>query len=115
MRVQCQVAILDPEANKYKVITEKKAEYHRKSDGEYDGFRVKIHFGVDKTKAREVKSKFMSKFPEYAAYEAYQQPNFVIVVGDFPTRVEAFEAYKKIQVEFPNAFIVKEKIKPRRY
>ncbi len=97
---------------KLKVLMDKKAEYHHRTDGEYDGYRIKIHFGTDKTKAREIKAKFLAKHPEYTAYEEYQQPNFVVVVGDFRSKPEAFDLYKKIQGEFPNAFIVKDKIRP---
>jgi hypothetical protein len=99
---------------KLKMLSEKNAEFHRKTEGEYDGYRIKIHFGIDKTAAREVKQKFSAKYPDIPAYEDYKQPNFVIVVGNFRTRVEAHEALKKIQPEFPNAFLIKSKIKPSR-
>ena len=46
------------------------------------------------------------------SYEEYQQPNFVINVGDFKTKLEAFELLKRIQAEFPYAFIVKSKVRP---
>ena len=99
---------------KFKSLSDKNSEFHRKTDGEYDGYRIKIHFGSDKTIAREVKQKFTSKYGDIPAYEDYKQPNFVIVVGNFKTRVEAFEILKKIQSEFPNAFITKSKIKPNK-
>jgi hypothetical protein len=101
----------DTEA-KLKALMEKKADYHKKTDGEYDGYRIKIYFGIDRVKSREVKSKFLSRFPEHSAYEEYQQPNFIIVVGDFKTKPEAFETFKKVQADFPNAFIIKDKIRP---
>lgn len=102
-----------PDADiKLKVLSEKNAEYHKKTDGELDGYRIKIHFGIDKTAAREVKQKFSTLYPDIIPYEEYKQPNFVIVVGDFKTRVEAFEVFKKIQPDFPNAFIIKSKVKP---
>ncbi len=97
---------------KVKQLMDKKASYNRLNNGEYDGFRIKIHFGVDRIKAREIKSKFASKFQDYTPYEDYDQPNFIIVVGDFRTKLEAFEALKKVQIEFPNSFIIKSKIKP---
>jgi len=97
---------------KVKQLMDKKASYNRLNNGEYDGYRIKIHFGVDRIKAREIKSKFTSKFQEYIAYEDYDQPNFIIVVGDFRTKLEAFEALKKVQIEFPNSFIIKSKIRP---
>jgi hypothetical protein len=97
---------------KLKALSDKNAEYHRKTDGEIDGYRIKIHFGIDKTVARDVKQKFSTRYADIPAYEDYKQPNFVIVVGNFKTRLEAFETLKKIQPEFPNAFIVKSKVKP---
>jgi hypothetical protein len=96
---------------KVKQLTEKKATYNRLNNGEYDGYRVKIHFGVDKTKAREIKAKFSAKYSEYITYEDYDQPNFIITIGDFRTKLEAYEAKKKIEAEFPG-FIVKSKIRP---
>lgn len=97
---------------KVKQLIEKKASYNRLNNGEFDGYRIKIHFGVDRVKAREVKTKFAGKFQDYITYEDYDQPNFIITVGDFRTKLEAFEALKKVQAEFPNSFIIKSKIKP---
>lgn len=97
---------------KVRQLIEKKADYHKRTMGEQNGYRVKIHFGVDRDGARSVKSTFLGKYNDVPAYEDYQQPNFVVTVGDFKTKLEAFEFYKKIQPDFPNAFIVKSKIKP---
>lgn len=74
------------------------------------GYRVKIHFGADKTKAKEIKTKFISKFPDVPAYEKYDQPNFNIRVGDFRTKLEAYKFLKVVQLEFPSAFIVQDEI-----
>ncbi len=102
-----------PDADsKLKALIDKNAEFHRKTEGEIDGYRIKIHFGIDKTAAREVKQKFITRYGDVPAYEEYKQPNFVIVVGNFKTRLDAFETFKRIQPEFPNAFIIKSRIKP---
>lgn len=74
------------------------------------GYRVKIHFGADKNKAKEIKAKFMTQFPTVAAYEKYDQPNFNIRVGDFRTKLEAYKFLKELQAEFPSAFIVQDEI-----
>ncbi len=92
-------------------LIEKKAEYHRLTNGETDGYRIKIHFGIEKEVANNIRSKFSAKFSDLSTYQEYQQPNWVVLVGDFKTKLEAFEVLKKIQVEFTNAFIVKEKVK----
>ncbi len=97
---------------KVKALQEKKAEYHRRTNGECDGYRVKIHFSADRSKAELVKAKFDNKYANTPTYIDYQIPNFVIIVGDFKTKLEAYELLKKIQVDFPYAFIVKSKVRP---
>jgi hypothetical protein len=74
------------------------------------GYRIKIHFGADKNKAKEIKAKFISKFPDVPAYEKYDQPNFNIRVGDFRTKLEAYKFLKEVQIEFPSAFLVQDEI-----
>jgi hypothetical protein len=96
---------------KVKALQEKKAEYHRRTNGECDGYRVKIHFSADRSKANEVRARFSSKYNDVPTYEDYQQPNFVVNVGDFKTKLEAYELLKKIQADFPYAFIVKSKVR----
>ncbi len=97
---------------KVKALQEKKAEYHRRTNGECDGYRVKIHFSADRSKANEVKARFSSKYNDVPTHDDYQQPNFVVNVGDFKTKLEAYELLKKIQTDFPYAFIVKSKVRP---
>ena len=97
---------------KVKSLQEKKIEYHKRTNGESDGYRLKIHFSADRTKAKEVKSKFDSKYTDMPTYEDYQQPNFVITVGDYKTKLEAYEALKKIKDDYPYAFIVKSRVRP---
>jgi len=97
---------------KVKSLQEKKIEFHKRTGGESDGYRVKIHFSADKSKAREIQNRFISKYSEVPTYEEYQQPNFVINVGDFKTKLEAYELLKRIKDDFPYAFIVKSKVRP---
>ena len=116
--VFCQLSALFSQENqtqtllKVKALQEKKAEYHKRTAGESDGYRVKIHFSADKTKAREVQVRFSTKYNDVATYEEYQQPNFVVNVGDFKTKLEAYELLKKIKEDYPYAFIVKSKVRP---
>lgn len=93
---------------KIKELVSKHIEVNSKAP--IKGYRIKIHFGSDKNKAKEIKAKFISKFPEIAAYEKYDQPNFNIRVGDFRTKLEAYKALKEIQVEFPSSFLVQDEI-----
>lgn len=98
---------------KVKQLIEKKAEYHRLTNGEQEGYRIKIHFGVEKDQSHAIRTKFAAKFNDLLTYEEYQQPNWVVLVGDFKTKLEAFEHLQKIKPEFPGAFIVKDRVKVR--
>jgi len=98
---------------KVKELVDKKAEYHRLTNGEQEGYRIKIHSGIDRDEAEAMRIKFSTRFTEYRTDKEYLQPNFVVLVGDYRTKLEAYEALKKIRAEFPNTFIVKGKIKVR--
>ncbi|MCX8080715.1 MAG: SPOR domain-containing protein [Bacteroidia bacterium] len=91
-------------------IIQKKSEYHAYTKGKINGYRIKIYFGKSKDEAKLVKSKFQAKFPDIPSYDDYDLPNFVVVVGNFKTKLEATGYLKKIKAEFPTAFIVKDKI-----
>lgn len=100
---------------KVKALQEKKAEYHRRTNGESDGYRVKIHFSADRSKMKEAQLKFSNRYSDVTSYEDYQQPNWVVNVGDFKTKLEAYELLKRIKDDFPYAFIVKSKIRPTKF
>lgn len=102
-----------PTQQKVKQLVEKKAEFHRLTGGQLNGYRINLHFGVDREKSKAVRTKFDARFPEYTTDEEYLQPNWVVMVGNFKTKLEAFAAFKKIRDEFPNAFIVNAKITVR--
>lgn len=93
---------------KIKELVNKHIEVNSKAP--IKGYRIKIHFGSDKNKAKEIKAKFISKFPDISAYEKYDQPNFNIRVGDYRTKLEAYKALKEIQLEFPSSFLVQDEI-----
>lgn len=75
-----------------------------------EGYRIQIHFGGEREKAREIKTRFLGLFPGLNAYESYEQPNFKIRVGDFRTRREAQKYLKSISPEFPSSYIVNDDI-----
>lgn len=91
-------------------LVEKHIQFNEKNNGRISGYRVQIHFGVDRSKARDIKAKFLTSHPGVEAYEKYEQPNFKIKVGDFRTRLESFKFLKEISNEFPGSFIVQDEI-----
>jgi hypothetical protein len=74
------------------------------------GYRVQIHFGSEREKAKEMRARFLKSHPDMNAYELYQQPNFKIRVGDFRTKLEAQRFQKMVMAEFPSSFVVSDDI-----
>jgi hypothetical protein len=50
------------------------------------------------------------KFTDEQAYLLFQEPNYKVRIGDFRTQLDALGYMRKIQVAYPNAFIVYDKI-----
>ena len=85
-------------------------EVKERTDGKTDGWRVKIHFSSDRDKANAVRVAFLNRYPDVPAYEDYAQPLFVVLVGDFRTRMEAYKFLQEIKGDYPAAFIVQDEI-----
>jgi len=73
------------------------------------GYRIHIFSQSGQTarqKMEETRVNFMRNFPDIEAHWDYNTPNFQIFVGDFRTKNEALYHLKKIEKQFPRAFIV---------
>jgi hypothetical protein len=63
-----------------------------------------------KNRATDALAAFQEKFPNVTAYLSFKQPNYRIRVGNFRTKSEAIGFQKSIQADYPNAFVVRDKI-----
>ena len=83
------------------------------SERHLQGYRVRIFFDnrqTARTESEKAVKEFTSKYHGIPAYRSYTNPYFKVTVGDFRTRSEAVELMKRIQYNFPSAFIVRENI-----
>ena len=74
------------------------------------GYRVQIHSGNKKQPANQARSIFLRVHPKTKAHLDYEQPYYRVRVGDFKTKLEALKYKNFIAKEFPNCFIVNDKI-----
>jgi hypothetical protein len=112
--------VLKPADGKVEIVQDEKiiqlSEQYKKmslSNPEVDGYRVQIFFesgSNSKNAAANIKTGFETVFPEIKSYLSYKEPYYRVRVGDFRTLVEAVGFQKKIAVEYPNSFPVKDKI-----
>jgi hypothetical protein len=77
------------------------------------GWRIQIYNSTGKetrSDALQVRSEFLSQYPDLKTYVIYQPPIFKIRVGDFRTREEAYYFYKLIIKDYPVSYMIKDDI-----
>lgn len=78
-----------------------------------DGYRIQITAfsgNNSRNRAEGEKVAFKSNFPGISVYLTYTEPYFKLRVGNYYTRLEAYKDLKRIQLTYPNAYIVPDKI-----
>ena len=96
---------INSDSNIEELLTIQKEESIRK--GGIDGYRVQIYQG-NKDEAYQIKSRFLSFYPNQSAYVTFQTPDFKVRIGDFRTRSEAIKLKYEIKNKFSNPFIVED-------
>lgn len=87
---------------------------NQKEFPEINGFRIQLFYGSgskSQSQASEVQSEFLKLYPEMGCYRVFQTPNFKVRVGDFRTKLAATRFLLDLKQDFPEAFIVEDKIK----
>jgi hypothetical protein len=91
-------------------------EYNRNQDGEM-GYRVQIFFDAGNfslERANSAARQFQNLFPSDTAYISFTEPYYRVRVGDFRTRLEVRGYMQKILKEYPNAFVIRDRIRFRK-
>jgi hypothetical protein len=87
--------------------------YNKSQDG-IMGFRVQIFFDAGNNsleRAEAVALEYQTLFPTDTAYISFTEPYYKVRVGDFRTRLEAEGFMQKILADYPNAFVIKDRIR----
>lgn len=78
-----------------------------------EGYRIRIFSDNGhgaKDEQMRVRARFLSLHPEIASYPEYEGSYYKVYVGDYRTKRDALRAMEKIRKDFPDAFIVEDKI-----
>ena len=79
------------------------------------GFRVRIYMGVSRGNADKTRSVYLKNEFQWQHYLTFKDPNFVVEIGDFMTRLQAEKVKEELTSSFPNPYIVLTVIKPPDY
>ncbi|HEY8401991.1 MAG TPA: SPOR domain-containing protein [Cytophagaceae bacterium] len=74
------------------------------------GFRILVYSGNSSEEASKTKVKVYDLLPDVNVYSIYKQPSFRVKVGDYPQRLQAYNALSLLRDAFPNAMIVPDEI-----
>jgi hypothetical protein len=72
------------------------------------GYRIAIYMGSGQEAnkaADQSRSQFISRHEDIKSYKKFEYPYFKVYVGDFRVKSEALKFLKKIENEYPDAFI----------
>lgn len=89
--------------------------YEEGKDKLMSGYRIRILSASGpqaKNQGNMAMARFVTHFgKEHQTYFIYDSPFYLLYVGDFRTQSEAMKFLKKINMHFPEAFVVRSKIK----
>ena len=80
-------------------------EYNR-ANSKVRGWRIQILSTTDRRVMEETQSKFKWRYPEYELLFVHQDPYYHLRTGAFMSQLDARALLKKLQKDFPAAFIV---------
>ena len=105
-----KVTILaDPRVQK---ILDTRAVYFE-MDSTYQGYRIQILTSSDRREAMLEMENFQLRYPGIPIYLKYDSPNFKLRVGDFSGKIDAHYWFANLQPEYPNLFLVPDKVNPQ--
>lgn len=109
--LQAQDSIVVKKDPRLDVLTSKQAAINKRtammtSNGQYKGFRVQVLSTTDRTKAMDLKSQLLSRFPDEKTYTVFQSPYFKIRIGNFIKKEDAEAFRKQLSKIYPDGTFV---------
>ena len=75
--------------------------------GKYNGYTVQLYVSQKTNKIRELRSKFISNFPEMILFDEYIAPNIFLYSGKFQDYNNAVFSKMKLEEVFDNTLVVR--------
>ena len=74
------------------------------------GYRVQLMQTTDRKKANDAKTSLLEKYPDLDVYITFQAPNYKVRAGNYTKRIDCVSIYKLLLPDFPQSFVVSDKI-----
>ncbi|WP_460577249.1 sporulation protein [Hymenobacter coalescens] len=67
------------------------------------GYRIQAYVGLEREQAMGIRRAVISRYPEETDYLVFKQPIYRLLIGDYPTRLDAERAMLRIRPLAPKA------------
>ena len=91
-------------------ILERHIEYNEMSRS-IQGYRIRVNSFTGsnaKSKAFALKEELLDKYPKMRAYVTFDEPNFIVKLGDFVSRLDAYAVYSEFRKSVNTAQIIRD-------
>lgn len=91
-------------------ILERHIEYNEMSRS-IQGYRIRVNsFTGDNAKAKAfaLKNDLQTKYPRTRVYVTFDEPNFIVKIGDYLTRLDAYFLYSELKTQVNTTQIIKD-------
>lgn len=75
-----------------------------------EGFRIQVFFDQERTAIDEARKKLLTLRPDLATYIEYQAPNYILLVGNFRSKIDAEKLLSELLSEFPEGIVIKTEV-----
>lgn len=86
-----------------------------KSEPFFSGFTVLIYSGIDRNTAFKTRDELSTYFPDMAPDMQYQQPRYLVKVGQYAYKMEAQRVFSRVKTVFPTARIMQDRFPRKEY
>lgn len=93
-----------------KLVNFKTTIHPPNNEATMEGFRVQVYFDQEREAIDEARKKLVLIDPELPNYINYFAPNYLLLVGNFRTKIEAEKLQNKLIKDFPESIVIASEI-----
>lgn len=86
-----------------------------KSEPYFNGFTVLVFSGIDRDRAFKTQSDLKLYYPDYTVEMQYQQPRYLVKLGQYTYKIEAQKVFSLLKEQFPSARIIQDRFQRKEY
>ncbi|WP_111668899.1 hypothetical protein [Algoriphagus litoralis] len=94
---------------------QKKFAEKNKSEPYLSGYTVLVFSGIDRNAAFKTQDDLKLYFPDLEAEMQYQQPRYLVKLGQYTYKIEAQKVFSQIKEQFPTARIIQDRFQRKEY